>query len=136
MTLPADVATLRLGTWNRRKSDSWSDFSFRAQVVDFLDAFVDLRSWASSWIVTERFATSNINVKIPRTLPVQEAELEDFKQRDGVRILVVVVVRVDQAELEVATSFPNGPGTTPAALAKILDLAGPSIDALNRTRSL
>ncbi len=134
MALPVDVAHLRLGTWNRRRSDAWTDFTFRSQAVDFLDAFVDLRRWAERWVVTERFATSNVNVRVQRTPPVQEADDEDFKQRDGARILVVVVVREkDQVELEVALSFPKGPSTPMSELAKLLTLGGQSIDAQNRT---
>jgi len=107
--LPPDVARLRFGTWNQRPSDAWTDAATRAAAVAFLDSFLAEHGWADAWDCTERFASNGIDVRVPRTPPVQPAERADFQQRPGLRLLVMGVRRKrDQRRFEVAISFTRG----------------------------
>ncbi len=139
MTLPQDVQSLRLGTWNRRRSDAWTDQVFRLRVISFMDSFVEIHSWAGSWDVTERFSDtthdalggmiSNINVRVPRG-PTGEPNEIDFKQRPGVRLLLLGVTRrKDPSRFEVALPFPSGSFTSGVAVDRLLDKARLSLEA-------
>jgi hypothetical protein len=131
-TLPIDVESLRYGTWNRRPSDAWTNLALRVQIVATLDAFVIAHNWADAWDATERFTDTGINVRVPRTPPVQPAEVEDFKQRNGIRILVLGVTRdgthgFTPERFEVALSFPMG--NEDPLLPTLLDIARRTLEA-------
>ena len=125
-------------TWNRRASDAWTDAAFRAPVLTYMHSFVELHGWVEhgAWDVTERFADNGINVRVPRTPPVQPPNEADFKQRPGMRLLILGVTRTrDQRRFETALSFPDGATTLPVELAVLLDLAGRSLE-VEHARSL
>lgn len=126
---------IRQFPWNRRPSDAWTDAAFRAPVLSFMRSFAATHSWVATgaWDVTERFTGRSVDVKVPRRSPVQPPEDVDFKQRDGVRILVLGVTRTrDRERFEVALSFPDGPRTSEGQLAVLLDRAQLSLEAAER----
>jgi hypothetical protein len=139
MDKPQDIRQL---PWNRRPSDAWTDAAFRAPVIAFMVGFVAGHSWVETgaWDATERFTStsaearglgwSSIEVKVPRKSPVQPAEVADFKQRTGVRILVLGVIRMrDQRRFEVALTFPAGSFTTATAIDTLLGHARFALEA-------
>lgn len=128
MTLPQDVARLKNGTWNRRPSDAWTDPVMRGQIVAFMDTFVTAHGWTKRWDVTERFTDTGINVRVPRTQPVQPPDDPDFRQRGGLRILVMAVTRTrDKQRFEVGVSLPMG--NTEPLLTILLDSVRRSLEA-------
>lgn len=133
MELPQDIRHIP-GTWNRRLGDAWTDAAFRAPVLAFMRTFAATHSWAlDGWDVTERFTGRGIDVKVPRRSPVQPAEGEDFAQRDGMRILVLGVMRArDRRRFEVALTFPDGAMTSEGRLAVMLDHALVALEAAER----
>lgn len=121
--------------WTRRTSEAWTTASLRAQVLTFIGDYVAARSWLTSWDVVECFVDGGINVKVPRTPPVQPAE-DDFQQRPGLRLLKFGVTRKrDSVRLEVAVDFRSGVITTDD-VARALQLVSMSLDAEHRRRPL
>jgi hypothetical protein len=139
VTLPADIALLKY-TWTRRRSDAWTDAAFRAIVLRFLGSFLTSHPWAKSWEVVEKFTdtahalrASSVNVRVP-TGPAGPPAVEDFKQRDGMRLLVFTFVRErDNERFEIGTQYPQGNATSSVQLARMLDRVQVSIEAAERS---
>lgn len=101
-------------------------------MLTFIESFVLTHSWARTWEIVERFSSTGVNVRVERK-PPQLPEAQTFYQRPGLRLLVFRVVRCrDSRTLECALSFPNGPTTSPAELASMLDGLRLSLEAENR----
>jgi hypothetical protein len=134
---PADIARR---PWQRRASDAWTDESFREVVLTFLDEFLSSHTWAEEWEVVEKFSDtlhtsspSSINVKVPFG-PTGPPNVEDFKQRNGDRLLVLTVVRErDQARFEHGITFTLGSATPQSRVDELLDHARLAFERADRT---
>ena len=133
--------------YNRRTDDAWTNQAFRAQVIAFIKTYVEGRGWAEAWDITERFTSSNpgssprsVNVRTRRgpALLFDNTPEEQFKQRDGVRLLVFGVTRVAKAafggakRFEVSVHFPLGILTPAPELNTLLARVAESLDAAYR----
>ncbi len=129
---PADIARK---PWLRRASDAWTDAPLRAAVLTYIEAFVRSHNWTSRYEVTERFSDRGVNVRVPRTSPVQPPDREPFYQRPGLRLLVLAVYRDRDGErLEVAVSWPRGNETPEIERAQLLSQATLALEAEHRRR--
>ena len=131
MTLPQDIAFLRY-KWTRLDTQAWTDQAFRAQIIAFLDTFLDEHGWTRSWDVEERFADNGISVRVPAG-PVNPPDPPDFTIRPGLRFLRLGVTRTkDLARFEVALSFPQGNATP--GVSDLLAVARESLRAAEKAR--
>lgn len=119
--------------WYGLLGDQWTTREIRRVVIVWAIEYVASRSWLKAWDVIERFTDRGVSVAVPRQSPVQPAELEDFRKRPGLPVLLIGVTRRrDGRRFEVGLSFPGGAQTSLDEVGFELQRARASLDAEHR----
>lgn len=134
--LPPDINRWRY-TWNRRRADAWTDSITRYAIRNFVEGYVETRSWAQTADVTERFIDNGVNRRQPfgptEVLATDVRGGDQREQSPGIRIVVVGITRGrDRVRLETAITFHEGNDITPAEMDRLLGHAMRALDAEHR----
>jgi hypothetical protein len=123
----------------RQPDQAWTNAEFRVSVIQFLDAYVEARDWAESWVVEETFGMDrkgDIREKVRRTGTLLLESPDGFLRRNATPHLAIVVNRCEKAvgpfSVETGVAFEEGVELLAQTFVNKLNSVGTTLDALRR----